>query len=89
MKESIQKHHKVIGKDELDLGVTHTVEHDIDLQGSGPIKQRYRRFAPPMQAEIKIEYDKLLKQDIIEPSMSLWASPLVPVRKNMVNCSSV
>ena len=34
-----------------------------------------------MQAEITIELDKLMHQGIIEPSMSPWASPLVPIRK--------
>ena len=75
------KHHKVIGRDENDLGLTKTVEHEIDTQGTVPIKQRYRRFAPPMQLEIRKELDKLMKQGIIEPSMSPWASPLVPIRK--------
>ena len=81
VKEFLRKHRQVIGKDEIDLGVTPTVEHEIDVQGSTPIKQRYRRFAPPMQSEIKIELEKLLRQGIIEPSVSSWASPLMPVRK--------
>ena len=81
VKEFLRRHHHVIGRDENDLGLTQTVEHTIDIQGAEPIKQRYRRFAPPMQKEINRELDKLLKQGIIEPSMSPWASPLVPVRK--------
>ena len=71
----------MIGKDKIDLGVSHTVEYEIDVQGSTSIKQLYRHFAPPMQARIKIELEKLLGQGIIEPSMSPWASPLVPVQK--------
>ena len=77
VKEFRRKHHQVIGKDEIDLGVTPTMEHEIDEQGSTPIKQRYRGFAPPMHSEIKIELEKLLRQGIIEPSMSPWASPLI------------
>ena len=63
------------------MGLTGTIEHAIDTQGAAPIKQRYRRFAPPLQKEINQQLDKLLRQGIIEPSMSPWASPLVPVRK--------
>ena len=50
-----------------DLEVMPTVEHEMDVQGSMPIKQRYCRFAPPMQAEIKVELQILLRQGIIEP----------------------
>ena len=77
----LARHVSIIGKDETDLGCTHTIEHHIDVQGAMPIKQRYRRFPPPMREEISKAIDKLVKQGIIEPSLSSWSSPLVPVRK--------
>ena len=81
--------HRMIVTDETDLGVTPTVEEEIDVQGSTPIKQRFRRFAPPMQAKIKIELEKLLRQGIIEPSISPWTSPLILYERKTVNCASV
>ena len=79
--EFLSHHGQVIGEDESDLGCTSTVEHSIDVQGSIPIKQHYRRFPLPLRKEIKREVEKLLAKGIIEPSMSAWSSRLVPVRK--------
>ena len=77
----LDSHGGVVGESELDLGLTSTVEHTIDIEGTGPIKQRYRRFPAPLQEEIQGEISKLLERGIIEPSTSAWSSPLVPVRK--------
>ena len=77
----LERHRSVIGTSELDLGLTDTIKHEIVIENSGPIKQRYRRFPEPMRREIQAEIDKLLERGIIEPSQSAWSSPLVPVRK--------
>ena len=71
----------IMGKDEYDMGCTSTIKHGIDVQGSLPIKQTYRRFPQPLTREIGIEVEKLLDKGIIETSSSPWAAPLVPVRK--------
>ena len=81
VREFLAHHGAIIGRDELDLGCTGTVEHVIDVEGAAPIKQRYRRFPAPLRKEVRAETDKLLRQGIIEPSVSAWSSPLVPVRK--------
>ena len=80
-RDLIRRHTGVVGASELDLGLTDTVTHTIDIENSGPIKQRYRRFPEPLKTEIRGELDKLLDRKIIEPSHSAWSSPLVPVRK--------
>ena len=77
----LERHSGVVGESELDLGLTHTIEHKIIIDNTGPIKQRYRRFPGPLREEIQVEVDKLLSRGIIEPSQSAWSSPLVPVRK--------
>lgn len=56
-------------------------EHQIRLKPGTPIKQRYRPRNPAMQAVINQEVEKMLKEDVIEPSNSGWSSPVVLVRK--------
>ena len=49
--------------------------------GTVPIKQKLRPMHPQQQAELKIQLDEWLKEGVIRPSKSPWASPLVPVKK--------
>ena len=77
----LKRHAGVVGTSELDLGLTETIRHQIIIENTGPIKQRYRRFPDPLRRDIQVEIDKLLERGIIEPSHSAWSSPLVPVRK--------
>ena len=64
-----------------DLGRTHMLEHEIDVQGNTPIRQYPRRKSPEAR---KIE-DKLIEQmlqdKIIRPSNSPWASPILLTKK--------
>ena len=63
------------------LGRTTLVKHDIKTTSEQPIKQRARRL-PISQREIaEQEVEKMLVEDIIEPSHSPWASPIVLVTK--------
>ena len=77
----LKLHAAIIGRDEYDLGCTNTVEHVIDVDGAVPIKQRWRRFPAPLRKEVQTVTADLLKRGIIEPSISAWSSPLVPIRK--------
>ena len=56
-------------------------KHKIHLYDETPIRQRPRRFSPPLTEEIENQCTKLLAQDIIEHSSSPWSSPIVPVKK--------
>mgnify|MGYP001800389696 CR=1 FL=1 len=49
--------------------------------GTVPIKQKLRPMHPQQQADLKIQLDEWLKEGVIRPSKSPWASPLVPVKK--------
>ena len=79
--ELLNRYHRVVSEGEHSLGHTSTIKHTIDVQGSDPIKQPYRRFPLPMKQEINKEIEQMLRQGVIEPSASPWAAPLVPVRK--------
>ena len=63
------------------MGLTSLAEHQIDLTDSKPIKQPFRRVPLAFVNEEKQAIDKLLKQGVIRPSNSPWASPLCLVRK--------
>lgn len=63
------------------IGCTTLVEHVIKTD-SPPIKQRHYPLSPALQAQVNKELEAMLANDIIEPSNSPWASPIVLVRKS-------
>lgn len=60
--------------------VTHNVVHHIETNGRPPFSHA-RRLAPDKLQAAKQEFDSLLKQGIIRPSKSDYASPLHLVLK--------
>ena len=62
-------------------GITNLTEHVIDTGIHPPIKQRHYLVSPKIMEVINQEVDKMLADDIIEPSSSGWSSPIVLVRK--------
>ena len=60
---------------------TRRIQHDIDTRDTAPIRQRVRRIAPARRDETKKSLDNMLQKDVIQPSISPWASPIVLVRK--------
>ena len=71
----------VFAYDKWDLGRTDIVTHKIDTQHADPIRQKPRRLPFAPRSELTTQIDKMLTQDIIEPSESSWSSPIVPIRK--------
>lgn len=71
----------VFVKSELDLGCTETVRHHINLTDEEPISVPYRRIPPNQYQEVKNHIQKLLEKDIIQPSKSPYAAPIVVARK--------
>jgi hypothetical protein len=57
------------------------IQHRIDTGSAHPVKQRLRRVPLHMKGIVKKEMQKLVEKGLIEPSMSLWASSLVLVKK--------
>ena len=63
-------------------GKTDLLELRIELQpGAVPKRSKVRPLNPDQHANLKEQLDEWIQQGIIEPASSLWASPLVPVRK--------
>ena len=63
------------------MGRTNLVRHEINTTEKMSIKQRPRREAYGTQPIVKEEIEKMLAQDVIEPSTSAWASPVELVKK--------
>ena len=71
----------VFSANEFDLGNFTALEHDIDTGDARPVKQRFRRTPTCFAGEEEKHLEKMLKADVIEPSVSEWASSPVLVRK--------
>lgn len=63
------------------LGRTDLVKHTIDTGIAKPIKVPPRRVPQKQKQLIEQELDKMLQNDIIEPSTSPWSSPILLVTK--------
>ena len=81
VRKMLNVHKSVFSIDETDIGLAGVTEHKIVLSDDTPIYQRPRRFPQPVNEEIERQCLELTEADIIEPSMSPWSSPVVPVRK--------
>ena len=66
---------------QADLGRTDRVQHEVRTDYAYPIRQRVLRTAPAQREETRKLIEEMLHKDIIQPSSSPWASPVVLVRK--------
>ena len=71
----------MIARSNFDLGNTSIIKHTIDVQGNHPI--RLRPYRPPFKQkeEIEKQIQDMLASNIIRPSKSPWAAPVVLVKK--------
>ena len=70
----------VFSQGEDDLGSTPLLEHTIETHGP-PLRQPYWRQNPAVRREEMAQVQQMLASDVIGPSNSPWASPVVMVRK--------
>ena len=71
----------IFAVDKNDIGRTDKVQHQIDTGGAPPVRQQVRRVPPALRGELKSILGDMLQNDIIHPTNSPWASPVVLVRK--------
>ena len=71
----------VFAMEDEELGATHLARHHIDTGDAEPIKQYARRIPHSLRMEVRDLVNDMLDRGIITPSTSLWASPIVLVRK--------
>ena len=67
--------------DEGELGRTDRITHSIDTGSAPPIRQPVRRVPVCQRKELKELLTDMEEKDVIRPSSSHWASPIVLVKK--------
>ena len=80
-KDMFSQYSSVFAKDEDDLGCTNLIKHRIVLEDPTPVRLPYRRIPPTQLEEFHQHLQKLRAKNIIRPSTSEYASPIVLVRK--------
>lgn len=71
----------IFSKDSAMFGRTDLVKHKIELTDEHPIKQPHRRLPLVKMREMDSMVEEMLSKNVIEPSDSPWASPVVLVQK--------
>ena len=79
----IDKYRPTLGRSEL--GCTHLVTHKIDTGNAEPVRARYYSYSPKLLDVLHSGLDDWLKQDVVEPSNSPWASNVLLRKKNLIN----
>ena len=65
-----------------DFGQTGRLQHKINTGNAQPIQQQARRIPPFRKEAVKIPLGReMLDKDVIRPSESPWASPVVLMKK--------
>ena len=70
----------VFSQVEDDLGHTPLLEHTIETHGP-PLRQPYQHQNPAVRWEEMAQVQQMLASDVIRPSNSPWASPVVMAKK--------
>lgn len=81
IRELLQRNMSVFSEGEGDLGRTHLTLHQIDTGDAKPVKLPPRRVPLHLQHEVADHVKQMLANNIIQPSHSPWAAPVVLVRK--------
>ena len=79
----LERHRGVIGRSGDDVGSLKSGSHVIQLIDplQEPVKIPPRRIQGKAKEDVQLEVDRLLDENIIEPSDSPWSAPVVPIYK--------
>lgn len=77
----LKEHEHVFTNHTESIGIVPFMEHSIDTGDSKPIRSKPYRVSIKEQQVIQNLVNEMLESDIIRPSKSPWASPIVLVKK--------
>ena len=78
----LKRHESVFSQDDYDVGTVNAgIEHTIPTVDDCPVKVPYRRIPPTQWSEVREYIQKALDREVIRPSSSPYAAPVVLVRK--------
>ena len=80
LNELFKEYSDVFSQGEDDLGNTPLLEHAIETHGP-PLRQPYQRQNPAVRREEMAQVQQMLSSNVIRPSKSPGASPVVMVQK--------
>ena len=71
MDAAIECYHHIFAVEDLELGRTNLVKHEIKLTNYVPFKERYRSIPPHQYEEVRKHLDEMLRMGAIRRSNSL------------------
>ena len=77
----MQRNSDIFAKSEWDIGTSTLVKAHIDTGNAAPIRKKAYRTPFSYRAEVNRQVTEMLKHNIIRPSNSDWAAPIVCVKK--------
>jgi len=85
LRQLLQQFGDIFAESSYDIKKTGLIEHDIDTEGHGPIRNRAYRTPLKLQDELKRHLNEMIKNGIIQESQSPWAAPVLLVKKSNGN----
>ena len=79
--ELMKEYQHLFALDDLELGSTSQIKHEIKLSDPKPFKDHYRQIPWQQFKEVRVHLQDMLKVGVICKSTSPWAIPVVLVRK--------
>ena len=80
LRQLLEEYQDVFSKQGDPISSTSLVEHEIHTTGR-PIRQPFRRQNPIIRDTEQQQVKEMLRDGVIRPSISSWASPVVMVKK--------
>lgn len=77
----LQKYEDCFSSSMEPMGFTHLVQHSIEVENTDPVRSRPYRISHKEREVISNQIQEMLQNEIIRPSHSPWASPVVLVKK--------
>ena len=81
MFNSLKQHQECFAKSSRDLGHCKSLTHQINTGTADPIHQQPYPSAFKQRELLHTQVTEMLKDEVIEPSSSLWSSPVILIKK--------